>query len=161
MEFPKVIEEYSVVGESLCQQASKTIIEYEKYDFTRKGAGFPVEFFSLYDEEGLGDIVDINILKNKDGSIYPQISVIGKKSFAIWDGQVRKGTNDILKLLTVNELTEKQRELIKTVIKVFGEALNQMIQENPNNETFKDCMKFFGIAQQQKQNVEKDSEMQI
>ena len=156
MRFAKKVEKYRTEGGPLCEQAGNTVISYVKYDFTNRGEGFPVEHFYFYDPTEFPDRdiaryaggyrASIDILMGEDGSIYPQISIIqGNKSYSIWDGQDRKG-NSGLPLLKVEELNEQQKIQIKTVLNLLRGALPTMIEQNPNNPTFRSCANFFGLT---------------
>ena len=155
MRFCTEIEKFKTTGRPLCEQAGDTIIEYVKDDFSQKGEGFPVESFTFYDPTEFPDRefarysggfrCSIDILINEDGSIYPQISIIqGNKSYSIWDGKKRKGTSG-LTLLKMEELDEKQKVQIITILDLLEGALPYMIDQNPNNPTFKSCAEFFGL----------------
>ena len=156
MRFVNEVEKYETVGGPLSEQGNYTIIRYVKYDFNRRGEGFPVEHFSFVDptEHPDRDIArfsggyeaSIEILMGEDGSIYPQISITqGNKSYSIWDGQKRKGTSG-LPLLKTEELNEQQKIQIKTVLNLLSSALPTMIEKNPNNPTFSTCVDFFGLT---------------
>ena len=102
--FPKTIESCAVKGDKLVEPAGQTIIIYSKSDFNINGEGYPVEYFDIYDPTEYTDRdmprysggfhADVTILRNEDGTIYPEISIInGNKSFSVWDGVKRKGTS--------------------------------------------------------------------
>ena len=155
MRFCKAVEEFETTGRPLCEQAGDTTIKYVKYDFSQRGEGFPVESFTFYDPTEFpnrefarysgGFEGSIDILINDDGSIYPQVSIIqGNKSYSIWDGKKRRGTSG-LDLLKMEELDKKQKSQVSTILALLEESLPYMIDQNPNNPTFKSCAEFFGL----------------
>lgn len=150
--FPIELENVKVKSQPLTNKSTQSLVIYTKDNFNTKGIGYPTEQFVIVDpsmqsysadmDEDIFSAV-VTVLKNEDGSIYPQIEIkAGYGTFAVWDGTERLGTSDNA-LYKVDELTTEQLSQFATAKNIMKDALPKIIEHCPNNQTLLDCANYF------------------